>query len=800
MNIFEKDGPATAQSSYAVPRTAIVIATYNQAQYLPEAVASALSNTTTTVVLVSDGCPDEKTDLLLSAYADIYPERLLAIRTPNRGPAAARNAGVRSALLLHPNLEFVFFLDSDNHIEPDTIRRMEDTLDESPDAAWTYPDLRHFGQQNLVWRPPAYSRLRQMFSNQSDTASLIRTSVFTNGHWMDETMRHGLEDWEFFSRLTLAGHIGIPCSDVGVHYRSRILSITSRAKKNFKSVFDLMHKRLLGVHSHARFLELESLDRPRYNIRLEDSDATLTFSYFQEEKFNQQIGLLPDSSTYSINTSGGVMDILHQNRLLPGLLFVMQIWANQCGASSLFLTPSHRDHELALRNLDLDTESVVYSNSPTETSKRLILRVGRSHCSPKQFTDLCSGPLSLHLRSNDFGIPDELNNQNKVENLAQFVSRLPWAAAPGTISISFVVPWLGLGGVDACVVALARELRAQGIRVQLIITDQPKVEIEPSEIALFDSVTFVPLVMTHEERMLTLIGSFACSQVVINAHSALCFETFATYEGRLVQQHCAYLHVFDVAPSGEIVGYPSIAAANLGSIDHFLCISRQLMSTLHALGVPHRMMHLISNCPIVPARERLEPGGESPEPEPAPLRILYAGRLDRQKGIERLCRVIEAADPSKFLFEIRGERGIDPADEDALERIHGKKNVSVGSAIFDRQELAVAYRSNDVLIHLTRWEGVPLAILDAMASGCAVIATDVGAVNEVVVHGNNGFLVSAATEDVAVQEALKLLEILDQDRRELLRIRSAALETARNLLWSQSAERILELVVPDAVG
>jgi glycosyltransferase involved in cell wall biosynthesis len=46
----------------------------------------------------------------------------------------------------------------------------------------------------------------------------------------------------------------------------------------------------------------------------------------------------------------------------------------------------------------------------------------------------------------------------------------------------------------------------------------------------------------------------------------------------------------------------------------------------------------------------------------------------------------------------------------------------------------------DILLLTSRWEGLPVIILEALASGIPVVATDVGGVSELVVNGVNGFI------------------------------------------------------------
>jgi glycosyltransferase involved in cell wall biosynthesis len=60
----------------------------------------------------------------------------------------------------------------------------------------------------------------------------------------------------------------------------------------------------------------------------------------------------------------------------------------------------------------------------------------------------------------------------------------------------------------------------------------------------------------------------------------------------------------------------------------------------------------------------------------------------------------------------------------------------------------------DVFMISSVFEGLPLALLEAMAMGCPVVATSVGGIPEVIQHGENGYLVEAGVpKSLAVQVA-----------------------------------------------
>ena len=86
-------------------------------------------------------------------------------------------------------------------------------------------------------------------------------------------------------------------------------------------------------------------------------------------------------------------------------------------------------------------------------------------------------------------------------------------------------------------------------------------------------------------------------------------------------------------------------------------------------------------------------------------------------------------------------------------------------------------------------EGMPSVILEAMATGLPVIASDVGGNNEIVKDGENGYLISGDDIDTL---ASSLVTLIDQpDARQ--RMGRKSLEMAKQYDWDVIMGRYLEL-------
>jgi glycosyltransferase involved in cell wall biosynthesis len=131
--------------------------------------------------------------------------------------------------------------------------------------------------------------------------------------------------------------------------------------------------------------------------------------------------------------------------------------------------------------------------------------------------------------------------------------------------------------------------------------------------------------------------------------------------------------------------------------------------------------------------------------------VLYSGRLVERKGIRELIaaipRVLEAAPASHFAFA-GGPPNLSPADVAAQwltpeaaahqDRIHFTGWLSPS-------QLTRWYRSADVLVVPSRYEPFGMVILEGMAHGLPIVASDVGGPAEILDHGRTGLLFHLAT-------------------------------------------------------
>jgi glycosyltransferase involved in cell wall biosynthesis len=156
---------------------------------------------------------------------------------------------------------------------------------------------------------------------------------------------------------------------------------------------------------------------------------------------------------------------------------------------------------------------------------------------------------------------------------------------------------------------------------------------------------------------------------------------------------------------------------------------------------------------------------------PDELLILAVGNLDRRKGhihlLEALAQLEEEGLSRRWQVAIAGGRGGD--ERPRLEKFAQEHGISERVHILThRDDIPDLQAAADVFVMPSLWEGLPLALLEALLAGTAVIASRCSGIPEAIDDGREGLLVPPG-ESPALADALRTLLADDRVREDLAR-------------------------------
>ena len=155
--------------------------------------------------------------------------------------------------------------------------------------------------------------------------------------------------------------------------------------------------------------------------------------------------------------------------------------------------------------------------------------------------------------------------------------------------------------------------------------------------------------------------------------------------------------------------------------------------------------------------------------KPAPLRLLYAGRMLADKGLHELIAAVDRLNAQGVRCELSlcgfaGAENVSAISEEVLKQWAQRPGVRwLGPS----DDMPSVYAQADAVVLPSYREGMPRSLLEAAAMGLPAVATDVPGCRHIVTHGVNGLLCEARSAD-ALHAALAQLLAMSAAQREAM--------------------------------
>jgi glycosyltransferase involved in cell wall biosynthesis len=211
------------------PSISVIIPCYNQGHYIDDALNSLkiCESDLFEIIIINDGSTDSFT---IKRLAELEQEGYYIVQQNNQGLSSARNTGIQLA-----KGKYILPLDADNKIRKEYLTEALNVLEQNQDVAVVYGNAAYFGERDGVWAVGDYNLQKLMICNYIDACAVIRKSVFkTMGAYDTSLKLFGLEDWEFWLRISFAGYRFHYINQILFDYRVLNKSMSNTLLKDYK--------------------------------------------------------------------------------------------------------------------------------------------------------------------------------------------------------------------------------------------------------------------------------------------------------------------------------------------------------------------------------------------------------------------------------------------------------------------------------------------------------------------------------------------------------------------------------------
>lgn len=352
------------------------------------------------------------------------------------------------------------------------------------------------------------------------------------------------------------------------------------------------------------------------------------------------------------------------------------------------------------------------------------------------------------------------------------------------------------GGVEQVVQKLALHLVDEGFEVGIFTLDDGTRDFELQDVPEISFYTASALDLTDIIGLQSMFSASALREFrrvlrefqpdIVHAHNRFFYTSglAALYSIRADYELVTTLHLGDI---GMISGLGGAAAKTfeqtisrfvISRSEQVICVSAAAELIAQSLGAKRTAV----------VRNAVDVDEFSPNPTNGKS-LLYIGRFVHNNGIQDLLIALPSILDTHPDAEIHLV-GSGPLGEDVQKTIQSS-GLSDSVTIYDYvDDISEMYDCASVFCRPSYSEGLPLTMLEAMASGVPPVVTAIAGVPEVVTDHETGVLLEPGNPDEVAQAVIELFDDAELRARLATNAREYITE---NLTWEQRTEKVIDV-------
>ena len=198
--------------------------------------------------------------------------------------------------------------------------------------------------------------------------------------------------------------------------------------------------------------------------------------------------------------------------------------------------------------------------------------------------------------------------------------------------------------------------------------------------------------------------------------------------------------------------YEKLAMMTMKTCNQVIAVSEKMKTELSDKLNPYQQITVVENMLSLTNAAKIRSARNNKAPSDL-IKLLYVGRLSPEKGLLPFLQVLEKSSvKDHFHLTILGD-GIEKKLIEAFIKDHNLgAQITMHGFVSDPANYFI---DPDLLIMPSLREGLPMTLIESLASGMPVLANNVGAISSMLIHNHNGFF-ARDNSATAWEEALTI--------------------------------------------
>lgn len=308
------------------------------------------------------------------------------------------------------------------------------------------------------------------------------------------------------------------------------------------------------------------------------------------------------------------------------------------------------------------------------------------------------------------------------------------------MKILFLITSVDIGGAEMQLLYLAKSLEKRGHKCFVVSLCEPKVIVEK-----FTSIGIRVYSLGMKKSIPNVCTIFRFSEI-LKKHEPNIIHSHMIH-ANLYARFARLFYKFKLINTAHSVYEGGVTLNSVMKYTNMFCdmvthVSKEGLEEYRKKGlVTHKKSMFIRNSVDV---SMLESAPYSIRKINLTLKFVFVGRLENVKGIENLIKAVYICKHQDIHLTIIGGGSLRYVLIELADELGVSNKIKFAGAVDNVTELLPRF---DVFILSSFYEGMPISVLEAMASGLAIISTRVGAIPDLIHHNVNGYIVGESSPE-----------------------------------------------------